>query len=79
MSPPYDRPYVVVQFEQNEFVSHDPTDEMDEEITNATFRLIVLGFMLANKWLDDHTMTTIPYLLQQDMVSTSFTDRVWSK
>ncbi|KAG2097945.1 uncharacterized protein F5147DRAFT_714517 [Suillus discolor] len=54
MSPPYDRPYVVVQFEQNEFVSRDPTDEMDEEVTNATFRLIVLGFMLANKWLDDH-------------------------
>ncbi|KAG2118987.1 uncharacterized protein F5147DRAFT_194580 [Suillus discolor] len=24
---------------------------------NATFRLIVLGFMLANKWLDDHTFS----------------------
>ncbi|KAI6164924.1 kinase-like protein [Pisolithus thermaeus] len=26
------RPYVVVQFEQNEFVSRDPTDEMDKEV-----------------------------------------------
>jgi hypothetical protein len=24
---------------------------------NATFRLIVLGCMLANKWLDDHTFS----------------------
>lgn len=23
----------------------------------ATFRLVVLGFMLANKWLDDHTFS----------------------
>lgn len=26
------RPYVVVQFEQNEFVSRDPTDEADKEV-----------------------------------------------
>ncbi|KAH7930287.1 kinase-like protein [Leucogyrophana mollusca] len=26
------RPYVVVQFEQNEFVGRDPTDEMDKEV-----------------------------------------------
>ncbi|KAJ6539075.1 hypothetical protein B0H19DRAFT_960148 [Mycena capillaripes] len=31
----------------------------DEDATeaNAPFRLIVLGFMLANKWLDDHTFS----------------------
>lgn len=28
----HSRPYVVVQFEQNEFVSRDPTDEMDKEV-----------------------------------------------
>lgn len=28
----YARPYVVVQFEQNEFVSRDPTDEDDREL-----------------------------------------------
>jgi hypothetical protein len=26
------RPYLVVQFEQNEFVSRDPTDEADREV-----------------------------------------------
>ncbi|KAG1761159.1 hypothetical protein EDD22DRAFT_986577, partial [Suillus occidentalis] len=51
------RPYVIVQFKQNEFVSREPTDEMDEEVTNVTFRLIILGFMLVNKWLDDHTFS----------------------
>ena len=25
--------------------------------TNAPFRLVVLGCMLANKWLDDHTFS----------------------
>lgn len=25
--------------------------------TQAPFRLIVLGFMFANKWLDDHTFS----------------------
>lgn len=25
--------------------------------TTAPFRLLVLGFMLANKWLDDHTFS----------------------
>ncbi|KAI0921773.1 hypothetical protein AcW2_006648 [Taiwanofungus camphoratus] len=29
---PSARPYVVVQFEQNEFVSRDPTDETDKEV-----------------------------------------------
>ncbi|KAL6309612.1 kinase-like protein [Sparassis latifolia] len=29
---PTARPYVVVQFEQNEFVSRDPTDESDKEV-----------------------------------------------
>lgn len=28
----HSRPYIVVQFEQNEFVSRDPTDEMDKEV-----------------------------------------------
>jgi hypothetical protein len=28
----HSRPYVVVEFEQNEFVSRDPTDEMDKEV-----------------------------------------------
>ncbi|KAG1758166.1 hypothetical protein EDD22DRAFT_1000042 [Suillus occidentalis] len=36
---------------------HQTLHEMDEVVTNATFRLIVLGFMLANKWLDDHTFS----------------------
>ena len=26
------RPYVIVQFEQNEFVSRDPTEETDKEV-----------------------------------------------
>ncbi|KAG7097269.1 hypothetical protein E1B28_004635 [Marasmius oreades] len=29
---PTSRPYVVVQFEQNEFISRDPTDESDREV-----------------------------------------------
>ena len=29
----------------------------DIQETNAPFRLIVLGCMLANKWLDDHTFS----------------------
>lgn len=49
------RPYVVVQFEQNEFVSRDPTDESDREVkgiptnlsrnssSNALYALNVIG------------------------------------
>ncbi|KAI0650333.1 Pkinase-domain-containing protein [Trametes meyenii] len=46
------RPYVVVQFEQNEFVSRDPTDETDKEVkgvattlsrTNSSVALSALG------------------------------------
>lgn len=33
------RPYVVVQFEQNEFVSRDPTDEMDKEVKGIATNL----------------------------------------
>lgn len=33
------RPYVVVQFEQNEFVSRDPTDEMDKEVRGIATNL----------------------------------------
>lgn len=33
------RPYVVVQFEQNEFVSRDPTDEMDKEVKGTATNL----------------------------------------
>ncbi|KAG6333506.1 hypothetical protein ID866_5582 [Astraeus odoratus] len=33
------RPYVVVQFEQNEFVSRDPTDEMDKEVKGTATAL----------------------------------------
>ena len=33
------RPYVVVQFEQNEFVSCDPTDEMDKEVKGTATAL----------------------------------------
>ncbi|EIW82260.1 Pkinase-domain-containing protein [Coniophora puteana RWD-64-598 SS2] len=33
------RPYVVVQFEQNEFVSRDPTDEMDKEVKGTATTL----------------------------------------
>ncbi|KIJ70321.1 hypothetical protein HYDPIDRAFT_105029 [Hydnomerulius pinastri MD-312] len=33
------RPYVVVQFEQNEFVSRDPTDEMDKEVKGTAIAL----------------------------------------
>ncbi|KAF5369864.1 hypothetical protein D9758_001272 [Tetrapyrgos nigripes] len=42
------RPYVVVQFEQNEFVSRDPTDESDKEVKglptkNSSSALSALG------------------------------------
>lgn len=33
------RPYVVVQFEQNEFVSRDPTDEADKEVKGVAINL----------------------------------------
>ena len=33
------RPYVVVQFEQNEFVSRDPTDEADKEVKGVATNL----------------------------------------
>ena len=33
------RPYVVVQFEQNEFVSRDPTDEADKEVKGVATTL----------------------------------------
>lgn len=33
------RPYVVVQFEQNEFVSRDPTDETDREVKGTATTL----------------------------------------
>ena len=33
------RPYVVVQFEQNEFVSRDPTDETDKEVKGVAINL----------------------------------------
>ncbi|KAH7916734.1 kinase-like domain-containing protein [Hygrophoropsis aurantiaca] len=33
------RPYVVVQFEQNEFVSRNPTDEMDKEVKGVATAL----------------------------------------
>ncbi|KAG9317243.1 Pkinase-domain-containing protein [Chiua virens] len=33
------RPYVVVQFEQNEFVSRDPTDETDKEVKGTATAL----------------------------------------
>jgi hypothetical protein len=34
-------------------------DELDRDgmEADAPFKLIVLGFMLANKWLDDHTFS----------------------
>ncbi|PFH52697.1 hypothetical protein AMATHDRAFT_139750 [Amanita thiersii Skay4041] len=35
----YARPYVVVQFEQNEFVSRDPTDESDKEVKGVATTL----------------------------------------
>ncbi|KAG2158890.1 kinase-like domain-containing protein [Suillus bovinus] len=35
----HSRPYVVVQFEQNEFVSRDPTDEMDKEVKGTATAL----------------------------------------
>jgi hypothetical protein len=33
------RPYAVVQFEQNEFVSREPTDEMDKEVKGTPINL----------------------------------------
>lgn len=33
------RPYVVVQFEQNEFISRDPTDEYDKEVKGVATNL----------------------------------------
>lgn len=33
------RPYVVVQFEQNEFVSRDPTDETEKEVKGTAINL----------------------------------------
>jgi hypothetical protein len=37
----------------------DICDGMDKEalVTKAPFRLVLLGCMLANKWLDDHTFS----------------------
>jgi hypothetical protein len=37
----------------------DPSTGVDRDAleANAPFRLILLGFMLANKWLDDHTFS----------------------
>ncbi|KAF8640120.1 hypothetical protein AX17_001356 [Amanita inopinata Kibby_2008] len=35
----YARPYVVVQFEQNEFVSREPTDETDKEVKGVAVNL----------------------------------------
>lgn len=37
----------------------DPSMGLDQDIieANAPFQLILLGFMLANKWLDDHTFS----------------------
>ncbi|KAI1795132.1 serine/threonine protein kinase [Ganoderma leucocontextum] len=37
------RPYLVVQFEQNEFVSRDPTDETDKEVKGIATNLSVLS------------------------------------
>ncbi|KAF5393815.1 hypothetical protein D9757_000227 [Collybiopsis confluens] len=34
------RPYVVVQFEQNEFISRDPTDETDKEVKGTATTLL---------------------------------------
>ena len=34
------RPYVVVQFEQNEFVSRDPTEETDKEVKGVAFSTV---------------------------------------
>ncbi|KIK65502.1 hypothetical protein GYMLUDRAFT_56205 [Collybiopsis luxurians FD-317 M1] len=34
------RPYVVVQFEQNEFVSRDPTDETDKEVKGIATNMV---------------------------------------
>ncbi|KAK7060323.1 Serine/threonine-protein kinase [Paramarasmius palmivorus] len=37
------RPYVVVQFEQNEFISRDPTDETDREVKGTSIAINALG------------------------------------
>lgn len=37
------RPYLVVQFEQNEFVSRDPTDETDKEVKGIATNLSALS------------------------------------
>ncbi|KAF8665581.1 hypothetical protein AX16_000039 [Volvariella volvacea WC 439] len=41
------RPYVVVQFEQNEFVSRDPTDETDREVKGTASRASSSGAISA--------------------------------
>ncbi len=40
------RPYVIVQFEQNEFVSRDPTDEADKEVKCVPISRIGSGSVL---------------------------------
>ncbi len=41
------RPYVVVQFEQNEFVSRDPTDEADKEVKGVPISRVGSGSALS--------------------------------
>ncbi|PBL02252.1 kinase-like protein [Armillaria gallica] len=41
------RPYVVVQFEQNEFVSRDPTDEADKEVKGVPMSRVGSGSALS--------------------------------
>jgi hypothetical protein len=44
-------------------------NSLDEEVTEATapFRLIVLGCMLANKWLDDHTFSNKTWYVRSSL------------
>ncbi|KAI6105508.1 hypothetical protein F5141DRAFT_1216291 [Pisolithus sp. B1] len=45
----------------------------------ATFRLIVLGFMLANKWLDDHTFSNKTWHTISQAHDLSISPSAWSE
>jgi hypothetical protein len=52
---------------QAAFLGDCPTPhEAETNNHNAPLRLVVLGFMLANKWLDDHTFSNKTWYVSYD-------------
>jgi hypothetical protein len=45
-------------------LGHPDAYDREEQETEAPFKLIVLGFMFANKWLDDHTFSNKTWLVK---------------